>query len=68
MPDFTVTAPQDEWIKILDMLGNYSFKKSAYTINMIQQQMQRQMQEHQQNPQRANGEMRQEQNPHAIRD
>jgi hypothetical protein len=60
MPDITVSLPQDDWIKILDMIADYPFKRVAPLIQTLQQQLIPQMQQpgQPQVPQRNNGEAR----------
>jgi len=54
MPEITITLPQDEWMRVLNMLADYPFKTVAPLISNIQQQMMPQMPK----DQRPNGEVR----------
>jgi hypothetical protein len=54
-----IELPQEEWIKILDMLADYPFRRVAPLIQTLQQQLMPQMQQPMpQMPQRNNGEAR----------
>jgi len=44
MSDLIIKLPQDEWMKILNILAEHPFKISAPLINQIQQQSMAQMQ------------------------
>ena len=57
MPEITITLPQDEWMRVLNMLADYPFKTVAPLISNIQQQMMPQMPQMPKD-QRPNGEVR----------
>ena len=56
----TVNMVQDDWIKVLEILADYPYKRVAPLIQNLQQQLVPQMQQQQQPPMpniKANGEL-----------
>ena len=51
----TVDLPEAEWVKVLNLLANYSFKNVAGLMQQIQMQLQQQAQAQQEMDQRPNG-------------
>lgn len=59
MANLSVTIPEEEWVKILNMLATFPFKDVAPTLQTIQQQLQMQIEQLKRDnlpiPQRGNG-------------
>lgn len=45
MANLTVTLPEEEWVKALNMLVTFPFKDVAPTIQQMQQQLQMQVEQ-----------------------
>lgn len=60
MATMTVSLPEEEWVRVLNMLATFPFKDVASTLQQIQQQLQMQIEQNKQPtsiPMKGNGQV-----------
>lgn len=55
MATLNVSMPEEEWVKVLNMLATFPFKDIAPTMQQMQQQLSMQVEQAKQNPMKTNG-------------